>query len=140
MANSLLELDKVQKDYRIRSFGRVIRTTKALDKLSLKVEKGQIFGFLGPNGAGKTTTIKCITGILKSDSGSIKIEGENIEDNSFENKNKIGFLPEQIGLYGNLNCIETLAFYAGFYDLDAETIEERSLELLKVLGLERGKL
>ena len=137
MANSLLELDKVQKDYRIRSFGRVIRTTKALDKLSLKVEKGQIFGFLGPNGAGKTTTIKCITGILKSDSGSIKIEGENIEDNSFENKNKIGFLPEQIGLYGNLNCIETLAFYAGFYDLDAETIEERSLELLKVLGLEK---
>jgi len=137
VANSLLELDKVQKDYRIRSFGRVIRTTKALDKLSLKVEKGQIFGFLGPNGAGKTTTIKCITGILKSDSGSIKIEGENIEDNSFENKNKIGFLPEQIGLYGNLNCIETLAFYAGFYDLDAETIEERSLELLKVLGLEK---
>ena len=135
MANSLLELDKVQKDYRIRSFGRVIRTTKALDKLSLKVEKGQIFGFLGPNGAGKTTTIKCITGILKSDSGSIKIKGENIENNSFENKNKIGFLPEQIGLYGNLNCIETLSFYAGFYDLKAETIEKRSLELLGLLGL-----
>ena len=76
MANTLLELDGVKKDYRIRSFGRVIRTTKALDKLSFKVEKGQIFGFLGPNGAGKTTTIKCITGILKSDAGSILIEGE----------------------------------------------------------------
>ncbi|HIF36996.1 MAG: ABC transporter ATP-binding protein [Methanobacteriota archaeon] len=137
MANSLLELDEVQKDYRIRSFGRVIRTTKALNKLSLKVEKGQIFGFLGPNGAGKTTTIKCITGILKSDSGSIKIEGENIENNSFENKNKIGFLPEQIGLYGNLNCMETLSFYAGFYDLKAEVIEKRSSKLLKTLGLEK---
>ena len=135
MANSLLELDEVQKDYRIRSFGRVIRTTKALDKLSLKVEKGQIFGFLGPNGAGKTTTIKCITGILKIDAGSIRIEGESIENNSFENKNKIGFLPEQIGLYGNLNCIETLSFYAGFYDLTTETIEKRSTELLQLLGL-----
>ena len=137
MANTLLELDGVQKDYRIRSFGRVIRTTKALDKLSFKVEKGQIFGFLGPNGAGKTTTIKCITGILKSDAGSILIEGENIENNSFENKNKIGFLPEQIGLYGNLNCIETLSFYAGFYDLTTETIDKRSSELLKLLGLEK---
>ena len=135
MANSLLELDEVQKDYRIRSFGRVIRTTKALDKLSLKVEKGQIFGFLGPNGAGKTTTIKCITGILKIDAGSIRIEGESIENNSFENKNKIGFLPEQIGLYGNLNCMETLSFYAGFYDLTTETIEKRSTELLQLLGL-----
>jgi|TARA_B110000438_G_scaffold120890_1_gene118044 ABC-type multidrug transport system ATPase subunit len=135
VANSLLELDEVQKDYRIRSFGRVIRTTKALDKLSLKVEKGQIFGFLGPNGAGKTTTIKCITGILKIDAGSIRIEGESIENNSFENKNKIGFLPEQIGLYGNLNCMETLSFYAGFYDLTTETIEKRSTELLQLLGL-----
>ena len=135
MANSLLELDEVQKDYRIRSFGRVIRTTKALNKLSFKVAKGQIFGFLGPNGAGKTTAIKCITGILKSDAGTIRIEGENIENNSFENKNKIGFLPEQIGLYGNLNCMETLSFYAGFYNLTTETIEKRSTELLQLLGL-----
>ena len=137
MANSLLEFDEVQKDYRIRSFGRVIRTTKALNKLSFKVAKGQIFGFLGPNGAGKTTAIKCITGILKSDAGTIRIEGENIENNSFGNKNKIGFLPEQIGLYGNLNCMETLSFYAGFYNLTTEVIEKRSSELLKTLGLEK---
>ena len=137
MANSLLEFDEVQKDYRIRSFGRVIRTTKALNKLSFKVAKGQIFGFLGPNGAGKTTAIKCITGILKSDAGTIRIEGENIENNSFGNKNKIGFLPEQIGLYGNLNCMETLSFYAGFYNLTTEVIEKRSSKLLKTLGLEK---
>ena len=137
MVNSLLELDEVQKDYRIRSFGRVIRTTKALNKLSFKVAKGQIFGFLGPNGAGKTTAIKCITGILKSDAGTIRIEGENIENNSFGNKNKIGFLPEQIGLYGNLNCMETLSFYAGFYNLTTEVIEKRSSKLLKTLGLEK---
>ena len=135
MANSLLELEEVQKDYRIRNFGRVIRTSKALNKLSFKVEKGQIFGFLGPNGAGKTTAIKCITGILKCDSGTISIDGENIENNVFENKNKIGFLPEQVGLYGSLTAQQTLEFYGGFYSLSESIIEERGGELLDLLGL-----
>ena len=79
MAASLLELNEVQKDYRIRRFGRIIRSSNALNKLSFNVKKGQIFGFLGPNGAGKTTTIKCITGILKCDSGTISIDGKDIE-------------------------------------------------------------
>ena len=90
MAATLLELKDVQKDYHIRKYGRVIRTYNALNKLSFKVKKGQIFGFLGPNGAGKTTTIKCITGILKYDKGTISIDGKNIEENDFENKNRIG--------------------------------------------------
>ena len=88
MAATLLELNNVQKDYHIREYGRVIRTHKALNKLSFKVKKGQIFGLLGPNGAGKTTTIKCITGILKYDKGTISIDGKNIEENDFENKNQ----------------------------------------------------
>ena len=73
MAASLLELNEVRKDYRIRKYGRVVKTYNALNNLSFKVEKGQIFGFLGPNGAGKTTTIKCITGILKCDEGTISL-------------------------------------------------------------------
>ena len=135
MAATLLELNKVQKDYRMRSYGRVIRTHKALDNLTFKVKKGQIFGFLGPNGAGKTTTIKCITGILRCDSGTILIDGKNIEQNDFENKNKIGFLPEQVGLYGNLTPIQTLKYYGGFYSLSDSTIEERGKNLLELLGL-----
>ena len=135
MAATLLELNKVQKDYRMRSYGRVIRTHKALDNLTFKVKKGQIFGFLGPNGAGKTTTIKCITGILRCDSGTILIDGKNIEQNDFENKNKIGFLPEQVGLYGNLSPIQTLKYYGGFYSLSDSTIEERGKSLLELLGL-----
>ena len=135
MAATLLELNKVQKDYRMRSYGRVIRTHKALDNLSFKVGKGQIFGFLGPNGAGKTTTIKCITGILRSDSGTILIDGKNIEQNDFENKNKIAFLPEKVGLYGNLTPIQTLKYYGGFYSLSDSAIEERGKHLLDLLGL-----
>ena len=135
MAATLLELNNVQKDYHIREYGRVIRTHKALNKLSFKVKKGQIFGFLGPNGAGKTTTIKCITGILKCDKGTIIIDGKNIEENDFENKNRIGFLPEQVGLYGSLTAKETLAYYGGFYNLSDESIEEKGEKLLKILGL-----
>ena len=138
MAASLLELNEVQKDYRIRRFGRVVRSSNALNKLSFNVEKGQIFGFLGPNGAGKTTTIKCITGILKCDSGTIFIDGKNIENNDFENKNKIGFLPEQIGLYGNLTPMQTLEFYGGFYNISDSTIEERGGKLLDLLSLNKN--
>lgn len=138
MATTLLELKEVQKDYRIRRFGRVIRTSNALNKLSFNVEKGQIFGFLGPNGAGKTTTIKCITGILKCDSGTISIDGKNIENNDFENKNKIGFLPEQVGLYGNLTSMQTLKFYGGFYNITESTIEERGGKLLDLLGISKN--
>ena len=138
MAATLLELKEVQKDYHIRQYGRVIRTYNALNKLSFKVKKGQIFGFLGPNGAGKTTTIKCITGILRCDKGTIFIDGKNIENNDFENKNKIGFLPEQIGLYGSLNAKQTLEFYGGFYNLSDETIEERGTKLLEILGLSKS--
>ena len=138
MAATLLELKEVQKDYHIRQYGRVIRTYNALNKLSFKVKKGQIFGFLGPNGAGKTTTIKCITGILKCDKGTIFIDGKNIENNDFENKNKIGFLPEQIGLYGSLNAKQTLEFYGGFYNLSNETIKERGTKLLEILGLSKS--
>ena len=138
MAATLLELKEVQKDYHIRQYGRVIRTYNALNKLSFKVKKGQIFGFLGPNGAGKTTTIKCITGILRCDKGTIFIDGKNIENNDFENKNKIGFLPEQIGLYGSLNAKQTLEFYGGFYNLSNEVIEERGTKLLEILGLSKS--
>ena len=135
MTASLLELNEVKKDYHIRRYGRVIRTSNALNKLTFNVEKGQIFGFLGPNGAGKTTTIKCITGILNCDNGTIYIDGKNIENNGFENKNKIGFLPEKVGLYGSLTAQETLKFYGGFYSLSDSIIEERGEGLLDLLGL-----
>ena len=110
MTKPLLELENVEMKYRSYRFGRVVKEFKALDKLSFSVNEGQIFGFLGPNGAGKTTTIKCLTGILQCDKGTIHINGKNIEDNTFDIKNKIGFLPEQVGLYGRLNPKQILEF------------------------------
>ncbi len=135
MSARLLELKDVQKDYRTYRFGWEVGRVKALNKLSFHVDKGDIFGFLGPNGAGKTTTIKCIVGILNCDGGSICIDGVNIEDNRLESKNMIGFLPEQIGLYGGLTPVDTLRYYGGFYELEEEIIEKRGKNLLQKLGL-----
>lgn len=138
MTQNLLKIENVKKAYRkYNLFGKEISKFSALNGLNLNVGKGQIYGFLGPNGAGKTTTIKCITGILEADSGNIIIGGRNIEENRLFFKNKIGFLPEQVGLYGRLTAKESLQFYGGFYNLDYDLIEERGNALLTKLGLEK---
>ena len=122
---------------RYNLLGKEITKFSALNGLNLNLDKGQIYGFLGPNGAGKTTTIKCIVGILEADSGDIFIEGENIKDNQTFFKKKIGFLPEQVGLYGTLTANESLEFYGGFYNLTDNEIKKRSKNLLSKLGLEK---
>ena len=138
MTQNLLKIENVKKAYRkYNLFGKEISKFSALNGLNLNVGKGQIYGFLGPNGAGKTTTIKCIVGILEADSGNIIIGGRNIEENRLFFKNKIGFLPEQVGLYGRLTAKESLQFYGGFYNLNYDLIEERGNALLTKLGLEK---
>ncbi|MBJ35020.1 MAG: ABC transporter [Euryarchaeota archaeon] len=138
MSENLLKIQNVKKAYRkYNLFGKEISKFSALNGLNLNVEKGQIYGFLGPNGAGKTTTIKCIIGILEADSGNIIIDGKNIKGNNLYFKNKIGFLPEQVGLYGRLTAKESLQFYGGFYNLNENEIEKRGEKLLAKLGLEK---
>ena len=138
MTQSLLKIKNVKKAYRkYNLFGKEVSKFSALNGLNLNVNKGQIYGFLGPNGAGKTTTIKCIIGILEADSGEIIIDGKNIKNNELYFKNKIGFLPEQVGLYGRLTAKETLQFYGGFFDLSTNEIEKKGKNLLARLGLEK---
>ena len=138
MTQSLLKIKNVKKAYRkYNLFGKEVSKFSALNGLNLNVNKGQIYGFLGPNGAGKTTTIKCIIGILEADGGEIIIDGKNIKNNELYFKNKIGFLPEQVGLYGRLTAEETLQFYGGFFDLSTDEIEKRGKNLLARLGLEK---
>ena len=81
---------------------------KAVDSLNLSVPKGEIFGFLGPNGAGKTTTIKMMTGILTPDSGTISINGYDIQKNPLEAKQSIGYVPDNPDVYEKLTGMEYL--------------------------------
>ncbi len=84
----------------------------AVDNISFKVEKGEIYGFLGPNGAGKTTTIKSILGLINIDSGNIKINDIDILNNGKEAKKYIGYLPERVSFYDNLSAYQNMCFIA----------------------------
>jgi len=117
---------------------------KVVDDVSFSIESGEIFGLIGPNGAGKTTTIRMIMDIVLPDSGSIRILGEKISPDS---KNKIGYLPEERGLYKKLSVWQTLTYLSSLKNKPASNkrIEEllRRVDLLphkdkKIEELSRG--
>ncbi len=104
----------------------------AVDHLSFKVEKGQIFGFLGPNGAGKTTTMNIMTGYIGPTEGEVIINGHNILEEPEEAKRSIGYLPEHPPLYADMTPREYLEFAAELKSLDAD---ERLASIDKVIEL-----
>ena len=84
----------------------------ALDSLSITVERGSILGFIGPNGAGKTTTMRLLTSFYTPDTGSILIDGVDNQENDVLTRQKIGYLPENNPIYGDLLVSESLNFVA----------------------------
>jgi ABC-2 type transport system ATP-binding protein len=109
--------------------------TLAVDRLSLDVPAGRLFGFLGPNGAGKSTTIGCLTGLVDPTSGAINLLGERFTPDSVELKRRIGVMPEGLALFDHLYAHEFLAFTARMYRLDEQTLRRRVEELLTALDL-----
>ncbi len=117
MDNSIaISLKHLKKYY---NYGKV----KAVDDISFDVNEGEIFGFLGPNGAGKTTTIRCILGMLKKDSGEIFIDGEKVSITDFIYKNKIGYLPGELGLPSGINAKDLFQYISKLYDFDPDWAE-----------------
>jgi len=100
----------------------------AVNDVSFDVNQGEIFGLIGPNGAGKTTTIRMMMDIIKPDSGDIKVLGEKLNDNS---KNKIGYLPEERGLYKKMSVMDTIIYFASLKGVDSQLARQRGEELLK---------
>ncbi|HHX75599.1 MAG TPA: ABC transporter ATP-binding protein [Firmicutes bacterium] len=126
----MIELRGVSKSY---NNGAV----KAVDNLSLSVRPGEIFGFLGPNGAGKTTTIKMMVGLLKSDSGSIMINGYDVEKEPLQVKASISYVPDNPEVYEKLTGLEYLTFLADVYRVPREerlARMKRFLELFNMTG------
>ncbi len=112
----MIELEQVTK-----RFGNVT----AVNGLSLDVKAGELFAFLGPNGAGKTTTIKMIVGLLRPDSGKIRVCGHDMRDEDIEAKSKIGYIPDQPYLYERLTGREFLEFVGKMYGLARARLQER---------------
>lgn len=124
----MIELNAVSKSY---SGG----TKKAVDQLSLTVKPGEVFGFLGPNGAGKTTTIKMIVGLLRPDSGSIKINGYDIATQPLEAKRQMAFVPDTPEVYEKLTGLEYLNFIGDVYGVTPAERRERIERFAQVFEL-----
>ena len=99
-----------------------------VNNVSFTVAQGEIFGLIGPNGAGKTTTIRIVMDITKPDSGEIRILGESLNEAA---KNRIGYLPEERGLYKKLTVLQSLVYLASLKGVETRLANSRAEELLK---------
>ncbi len=121
----------VQTSGLARTFGSL----RAVDGIDLAVPAGSFFGFLGPNGAGKSTTIKCLTGLLRPSSGSMRILGMDPLADPVAVKRRIGVVPEDLALFDRLTALETLTFIAEVHGLDRAVARTRANDLLEIMDL-----
>ena len=98
---------------------------KAVDDLSLHIEKGEIYGFIGHNGAGKTTTIKSVVGILGFDEGEIFIDGKSVKKDSLECKRVIAYIPDNPDLYEFMSGLQYLNFISDIFGVEEKDRKER---------------
>jgi ABC-2 type transport system ATP-binding protein len=107
----------------------------AVGNLTFQVEEGEIFGFLGPNGAGKTTTLLMLLGLTRPTEGSVKVCGLDPVREAREVKQSVGYLPENVGFYGDLDAVQSLQYIADLNGMESAEAEERIQEALKVVEL-----
>jgi ABC-2 type transport system ATP-binding protein len=118
----------VQVNHVVKSYA----DTVAVDNLSFSVESGEIFGLIGPNGAGKTSTIRMMMDIIKPDLGEIMLFGEKLKEAT---KVKLGYLPEERGLYRKERVIDAIVYLASLKGMDSRAAEKRADELLEQTGM-----
>jgi ABC-2 type transport system ATP-binding protein len=122
----MLQIDHLSKTY---------DTIKAVDDISFEVKEGEIFGFLGPNGAGKTTTISMIAGLLKPDSGKIRINSLDLDGDLKKIKRLMGVVPQEMAFYEELTAKENLLFWGKLYGVRRKELDERVQYYLDKTGL-----
>jgi len=122
----------VRADQLVKRFGDFT----AVDRVSLEVEKGEVFGFLGPNGAGKTTTIRMLCCLLTPTSGTGEVAGHDLFREPEKIKERIGYMSQKFSLYPDLTVIQNLRFYAGIYQIPRSKQPARIDFALKMAGLQ----
>jgi len=117
----------------VENITKIYGTQKALDDVSFNIKSGEVVGFLGPNGAGKSTMMKIITCFLPQTSGKVTVCGYNVEEQSLEVRENVGYLAENNPLYLDMYVKEYLAFIAGLHHL--RNPEKRIQEMIDITGL-----
>jgi ABC-2 type transport system ATP-binding protein len=127
VADRVLEIDRVSKRY---------GSVAALQELSFEVRAGELFGFVGPNGAGKTTTMRIVLGVLAADAGEVRWGGTTI---TFATRRRIGYMPEERGLYPSMGVTEQLVYLAELHGMRSRDARAAAARWLERLGLaDRG--
>jgi ABC-2 type transport system ATP-binding protein len=129
---NIIEIENLTKDYEVGFWKK--KKVRALDSLTLNVERGQIFGFLGGNGAGKTTTIKILMSLIFPTEGTAKILGSPISDVKMHGK--IGYCPENPYFYDYLSARELMMYFGELFGMDKAESKRKTEELLTKVGLD----
>jgi len=124
---AIIELTDISKSY---------NDTQVINNISFSVNQGEIFGLLGPNGAGKTTILRMMLDIIKSDSGSIKVFNSTLD---YAAKDRIGYLPEERGLYKTTKITEHLVYLAQLKGIPKKQAQEKAEDLLRLIEMYEHK-
>jgi ABC-type multidrug transport system ATPase subunit len=125
------ELPAISAQNLVRRFGNVT----AVNDVSFRVQKGEIFGFLGPNGSGKTTVIKMLTGLLPLSGGEASVLGIDVRKDSETVRENIGYMSQNFSLYSDLTVTENLTFYGRIYGLSNDRLRKRMDDIIQLNGL-----
>ncbi len=126
MQDPIIELEGLTKCY---------GSVKAVDNLSLKIGRGEIFGLLGPNGAGKTTAILMMLGLSEPDAGSARVCGVNATSNPIAVKRKVGYMPDSVGFYDGMTAFENLVYIGRLNGIPEREIAARARQTMETVGL-----
>ncbi|WP_208559989.1 ABC transporter ATP-binding protein [Marinilactibacillus kalidii] len=126
----MLEMSQLSKTF---------KKHKAVDELSMYIEKGEAVGLLGPNGAGKSTTISMISTLLKPNNGTISYNGKDILKDASVIRPFLGIVPQEIALYSELSAFDNLRFFGKIYGLHGKELDQKIDKVLKLVGLTERK-
>lgn len=108
---------------------------EVLNNVSMTIEEGERFGLIGPNGAGKSTLIDILTGLTPMDSGTVLIDGMDIQKDTTKIRQQLGLVPQELALLEQINAKDNLEYFGSLYNLDRVTLKQRIEEALDVTGL-----
>jgi len=119
----------------VRDLRKTYGSVAAVDGVSLDAGRGEILGLLGPNGAGKTTTVSIVAGLVRADSGRVRIDGKPLAGDTDPTKRKLGLVPQDIALYDELSARDNLALFGALYGLSGATARQAIGAALELVGL-----